>query len=120
MPIPAPPALPVPVAPVAPAAVVPQAQTAATPAEAPVNKLPYDFWPQLPWSAEPTLPQVDLNRIRAKEDGDVQAWLGTEPHLPSGGDEAAWHGVKVLGVGGFGAVGLWVQSDETNHITNVC
>lgn len=110
--------IPIPAVPVMVAA-PPQTHDIGTQVEGSGDGLPYDFWPRLPWPAEPTLPHVDLKRIKVLEDGHKDVWLGSRPRLLSEEEETAWHGVRVLGAGGYGAASLWVQSDATNQISNV-
>ena len=127
MPIPPPPPPPPVQAPIVPptqtvatqtqAAPPPQSQPAAAQTTTSVNKLPYDFWPHLPWSAEPPLPELNLGKVKKKE--YKYPWLDTDTHMLSGADEGGWHGAKLLGVGGFGVAGLWVQSNETNNVVDV-
>ncbi|EUC43470.1 hypothetical protein COCMIDRAFT_28065 [Bipolaris oryzae ATCC 44560] len=74
-----------------------------------------DFWPKRPWSPEPKLPHYDIDMIKANG-ASREAWLSTEPHMPLPSDGSQWHGVQVLGIGGYGAAGLWVQTDTTGCI----
>lgn len=104
-------------APVAPAQ--PEAEVAPPPIAAARHgdRLPYDFWPQMPWSPKPDyIPRM----TKADQDDKdmMNAWLLTKP-LVTSGDESRWHGVKFLGAGSYGAAGLWVQVDATNVITDV-
>jgi hypothetical protein len=34
-------------------------------------------------------------------------------------DEVRWHGVKLLGAGGYGVAGLWLELDDEKNITDV-
>jgi hypothetical protein len=98
-----------PAVPVAPVVRVPDAPGADVGS---VDKLPYDFWPQLPWDTEPDLPMFP------SEEAKANAWLRTKPHRTSD-DEHRWHGVKFLGAGGYGAASLWTEVNETNNITDI-
>ncbi|KAF1918295.1 hypothetical protein BDU57DRAFT_537867 [Ampelomyces quisqualis] len=81
-----------------------------------VDKLPYDFWPQMPWSPKPDIP--GMTRADRGNDEMMDAWLRTKPLMTSG-EETQWHGVKYLGSGGYGAAGLWVEVNDTDVITDV-
>jgi hypothetical protein len=82
------------------------------------HRLHHDFWPPLPWPEEPSLPHLDLGGIDEEMSVHGYAWLATKTHQ-IGEDEQLWHGAKVLGVGGYGAAGLWIQADATKHIVDV-
>jgi hypothetical protein len=46
-------------------------------------------------------------------------WLATKPYMHPSNDENGWRGVKTLGVGRYGAAGLWIKSDTKNNIEDV-
>jgi hypothetical protein len=92
-------------------------QAAPTALASSVDKLPYDFWPQLPWSPEPDLP-IALEKDTSKDPVYLAPWLAAKP-LRSGEDESTWHGMCHLGSGGFGAAGLWVNMDEKKNVVDV-
>tara|TARA_R110002003_G_scaffold171_13_gene13976 strand:- start:5001 stop:5462 length:462 start_codon:yes stop_codon:yes gene_type:complete len=89
---------------------------APAPIDASVDKLPYDFWPQLPWGNDPILPALEKQAGgKFVKNND---WLRTRPHMKLD-DEQMWHGAKILGAGGYGVAGLWVEVDEHTNITQV-
>jgi hypothetical protein len=92
-------------------------QAAPTALASSVDRLPYDFWPQLPWSPEPDLP-IALEKDTSKDPVYLAPWLAAKP-LRSGEDECTWHGMCHLGSGGFGAAGLWVNMDEKKNVVDV-
>jgi hypothetical protein len=83
-----------------------------------VNSQPGDFWPKLPWSPEPVLPPYDIDMVKVNG-ASREAWLSTEPYMPSLSDGSHWHGVRTLGVGGYGAAGLWIQTDAAGNVRDV-
>lgn len=111
-----------PAQPPGPALVAAQAQAPAYVAPAPVaavrnvDRLLYDFWPEMPWSLKPDIAGMTRAYMHNKE--AVNVWLQTKP-LMSSEDESRWHGVKYFGSGGFGAAGLWVEVNADNFITEV-
>jgi hypothetical protein len=84
-----------------------------------MDKIPYPFWPPLPWSVDPTLPHLDLDLVDQPGHAHACAWLSTKPYQPGGADETLWHGVKVLGTGSYGAAGVWAQTNDTKQIIDV-
>jgi hypothetical protein len=96
----------------------PKRHAAGMPSLLSVDKLPYKFWPQTISPTEPPLPLLDLELAGRFEDHDT-ACLNTDPHHLHEGIVGEWHGVKVLGVGGYGAAGLWVQVDSMDRIVDV-
>ncbi|KAH7092331.1 hypothetical protein FB567DRAFT_614222 [Paraphoma chrysanthemicola] len=86
------------------------------PSSANVDKMPDDFLPlqQDPaWNNDPVLPALQKGA-----DGKMVknfALLQTKPHI-SAENEDMWHGVKILGTGGFGVAGLWVEVDDNANI----
>jgi hypothetical protein len=114
----APPVAP-PVAPPLARVAPPPAPTAplAHPASSHVDTLPYNFWPQLPWVPKPVFASLDK---RSKENKESRVtWLATRPHMNPEDEERSWHGAQVLGAGGYGVAGLWLELDSANNITDV-
>jgi hypothetical protein len=82
-----------------------------------VDTMLHDFWPQLPWMAEPDIDPLDadiFNRsaVRVRHD-----WLAGKPVKDP--IETRWRGVKFLGAGGYGIAGLWLELDESQNVINV-
>ena len=92
-------------------------QTGASSSNQP-DRRPYEFWPPTPWATVPTLPPVNRSDMRDGDANHINAFLNTKP-LRAGADESNWHGEKLLGVGGFGAAGIWVELDARNCIKDV-
>jgi hypothetical protein len=105
---------------------------------------PYRFWPPLPWDSEPARrvspphiwrrynkqpvqqPHEDIlsysikvNRYSNAEAENARLWLGEGTHLWPPQDESVWRGVKFLGAGSYGSVGLWVKVDGDDNIVDV-
>jgi hypothetical protein len=80
------------------------------------DKYSYDYWPQLPWSPDPSLDDLSTTEMRKKE--NAQAWLRTKP-LMGAEDESRWHGVRFLGARTYGGTGLWVKVDVDGSIEDV-
>jgi hypothetical protein len=81
------------------------------------DKLPYDFWPKLPWTPMPDLPT--MNAQASNNMKKMNAWIATKPYRTMDG-ENSWVGAMFLGVGGCGAAGLWVEVDAEKNIRDVC
>jgi hypothetical protein len=82
-----------------------------------VDQIPYSYWPQMPWPDEPNLPAIDAITLKGNKVAR-HALLDRDTHMPDA-DESMWHGTRTLGVGGFGAAGLWLQMDVTNNVIDV-
>jgi hypothetical protein len=76
------------------------------------------FWPRPPWDFEPDIEPVDMQKLR-EDEFEEEEWVKTKPHIPPPNDDSNWHGIKLLGSGGYGVAGLWVQADEANNICDV-
>jgi hypothetical protein len=76
------------------------------------------FWPRLPWDFEPDIEPVDMRKLR-EDEFEEEEWVKTKPHIPPPNNDSNWHGIKLLGSGGYGLAGLWVQADEANNICDV-
>jgi hypothetical protein len=81
------------------------------------DTIPYNFWPQLPWAPEPVFASLDKKSKGNKE--NRATWLATRPHLNLEDKERSWHGIQVLGAGGYGVAGLWLELDSVYNITDV-
>lgn len=93
------------------------------------DKAPFDFWPQLPWDAEPDAtgwpdPVKITDQVRRAEEGD--RWKDLPPHQWPVGDESRWQGVRFLAAGGYGSAGLYVEVENgsikdvsTNYILKI-
>lgn len=75
-----------------------------------VDRVPYGFWPQLPWPSEDDIgPTPDPTTHAA-------AWMATKPYRKDK-DERHWHGVRFLGRGGYGCAGLWCEEDKDGNVS---
>jgi hypothetical protein len=79
--------------------------------------MPYSYWPQMPWPGEPDLPAIDAETLKGNKVAR-HALLDRDTHMTDA-DESTWHGTKTLGIGGFGAAGLWLQMDAMNNVVDV-
>jgi len=80
----------------------------------------YDFWPRPPYAEDPNvfIPSQFLKNKKYKfYEGHIDDWLWTVPL--ENVDHQRWHGVKLLGRGGYGIAGLWTRTDQTNQIIDV-
>lgn len=104
---------------------------AVPPASAQVDEFPYPFWPALPYEDVPVLADFDVEVLitddqrvishqeRRVRDEQRALWLRTKPNMLQGGDERRWHGSRLIGAGGYGCVGLWVERDENDNVVDV-
>ncbi|KAH7092330.1 kinase-like domain-containing protein [Paraphoma chrysanthemicola] len=81
------------------------------------DRRPYAFWPSLPWRIDPELPTLDINQIRENSRQHRNVFLNTDL-LKDGTEDESWHGAKLLGAGGYGVAGLWVQLSKEGNIVD--
>jgi hypothetical protein len=86
----------------------------------PINNYPFDFWPPLPWDAEPASDSTlawSIKDLKSRSSPEKsEAWLSNPPDQWPIREETAWRGGKFLGAGSFGSAGLWCEVDGAGNV----
>ncbi|KAF2867763.1 hypothetical protein BDV95DRAFT_646830 [Massariosphaeria phaeospora] len=102
------------VAPQMPVSAPAPASASVVPATRPVNSTSFPFWPEeMDWTSKfPTFSPDETGHKTGHK-----LWVEGCHEMPDV-DARRWHGVHFLGEGGFGKVGLWIETNENNIIVD--
>lgn len=88
-------------------------------ATAPINTTAFAFIPDLA-NVNDELPNM-IGLSKSLTDEETLQWLDQGLLFPEKeGEDRKWNGVHILGQGSGGRVGLWVATDDTGSIIEVC